>query len=257
MGSFCQILLLVAFCGNTFAQYYGNGGYNYYGGYGGPSCSQSLPNVMGDWCVALTAEQDPATAIMCFAIPSSVYQDPNHIGDYGPWNAVDGYLAPDNSGFFHSNYDTYPWLIIQFFDAAVSPPVAKEGSTDPGITHIDVYQRCDANELYHRTQFDAWYGEEHGKISTFNSPLLSGGKRFGVQNVQMYTSGTKFTISAANRMAVKTAKEVGIQKRTLHSHGRGWPNYNGNNMNRYSGNAPAQNSNVPAAFLMVNEIIFR
>ena len=50
-------------------------------------------------------------------------------------------------------------------------------------------------------------------------------------------------------------KELWIQQTTLHSHGSGWPNYNGNRWNSFSGNAPAQNSNLPVSFMMINEVV--
>ena len=65
--------------------------------------------------------------------------------------------------------------------------------------------------------------------------------------------GTKFTVPCVP--AVAAAFHVWIQKTTLHSTGAGWPGFNGNQWNSWTGSAPAQNTPNPVAFLMINEVV--
>ena len=161
--------------------------------------------------------------------------------------AVDGQLSPGNSGFYHSNLEPYPWLKIDLKKGDNSDYLAKP------VARVEVYQRCDANELYHQTSFDIRGTEDQAATPLYPAPRLVGGKICSTTNQVFFTGGTKFTVPCPT--PIMDAKEIWIQKTTLHSHGSGWPNYNGNAWNSYSGNAPAQNSNWPVAFMMVNEVV--
>ena len=125
------------------------------------------------------------------------------------------------------------------------------------ITRVVIYQRCDANELYHRTNFEVKISEDptDPTKAVVPSPRLVGGKFCGTTSQLFFTGGTQFTVPCVATTAAVPAKEVWIQKTTLHSQGNGWPNYNGNQWNSYTGNAPAQNSAWPVCFLMINEVV--
>ena len=156
-------------------------------------------------------------------------------------------MSPGNSGFYHSTLEPYPALKIWFVDATQVTAVAAKD-----IARVEIYQRCDANELYHRTNFEIRTSEAGGDI--YPAPRLVGGK-ICASTAQGFTSGgTKFVVPCA--APPQKAKEVWIQKTTLHSHGGGWPGFNGNRWNSWTGSAPAQNSNNPVAFLMINEVVF-
>ena len=181
---------------------------------------------------------------------SSVYTNPPFFGDYGAYLAVDGYLSPGNSGFYHSNLQSYPWLKIQLRNGDNSDFEPKE------IVRVEVFQRCDANELYHTTNFEIKYSEDvtdpPGK-AVIPTPRLVGGKYCATSRQVFFTGGTKFVVVCRPKTA--PAQEIFIGKTTLHSHGNGWPGFNGNQWNSYTGNAPAQNSNWPVCFLMINEVV--
>lgn len=120
------------------------------------------------------------------------------------------------------------------------------------ITRVHVYQRCDANELYHQTGFDIRVNDgDPGTV--YPAPRLIGGKVCGTRTFGFFFGGTSFTVPCAAK--IPAAKEVWIQKTTLHSHGAGWPNYGNGQWNGWNPGSPAQNSNVPAAFLMINEVV--
>ena len=180
---------------------------------------------------------------------SSVYANAGYFGNYGAWQAVDGQLSPGNSGFYHSNLQGYPWLKIQ---------LRKPDNTDfepKEITRIDVFQRCDANELYHQTAFEIKYSEDVTDApakAVIPTPRLVGGKYCATTQQVFFTGGTKFTVVCRPKTAA--AQEIYIGKTTMHSHGNGWSGFAGNQWNSYTGNAPAQNSAWPVAFLMINEI---
>ena len=143
--------------------------------------------------------------------------------------------------------EPYPWLRIELKKSDLTDYLAKP------VARVEVYQRCDANELYHPTSFDIRGTEDQASTPLYASPRLSGGKVCATTSQAFYTGGTKFTVPCP--VPVPDAKEIWIQKTTLHSHGGGWPNYNSNRWNGYSGYAPAQNSNWPVAFLMINEVV--
>ena len=123
------------------------------------------------------------------------------------------------------------------------------------VNRVEIYQRCDANELYHQTAFEVKWTDDptDNAKAVIPSPRLVGGKYCSTTNQVFFTGGTKFLVPC--RATATAAKEVWIQKTTLHSHGGGWAGYNGNQWNAYTGNAPAQNSNLPVAFLMINEVV--
>ena len=184
---------------------------------------------------------------LLLAYGSSVYRNQGYNGDYNAYLATDGQLSPGNSGFFHSNLEPYPALQIQLRKPDNSDYEAKD------VNRVEIYQRCDANELYHQTSFQVSWTEDPAANPLFASPRLAGGKTCGSTSQVFFTGGTKFLVPC--RTPATAAKEIWIQKTTLHSHGSGWPNYNGNQWNSYSGNAPAQNSNLPVCFLMINEVV--
>ena len=184
---------------------------------------------------------------LLLAYGSSVYRNQGYNGDYNAYLATDGQLSPGNSGFFHSNLEPYPALQIQLRKPDNSDYEAKD------VNRVEIYQRCDANELYHQTSFQVSWTEDPAANPLFASPRLAGGKTCGSTSQVFFTGGTKFLVPC--RTPATAAKEIWIQKTTLHSHGGGWANYNGNQYNSYSGNAPAQNSNLPVCFLMINEVV--
>ena len=187
---------------------------------------------------------------MSSATSSSVYANAGYFGAYNPYLAVDGQLSPGNSGFFHSNLEPYPWLRIQIQKPDNSAPEPKD------VSRVVIYQRCDANELYHQTAFEVKWSEDVTDApakAVIPTPRLVGGKYCGTTRQVFFTGGTQFTLLCSPTAAA--AQEIWISKTTLHSHGNGWPGYNGNQWNSYTGSAPAQNSNWPVAFLMINEVV--
>ena len=180
---------------------------------------------------------------------SSVYQHAPYFGDYSPYLAIDGQLSPGNSGFYHSSLEAYPAIQIKFVKADQITPA----DAGKDITRVEIYQRCDANELYHRTTFEIRGDPEDPTPEVYHSPRLIGGKICATTSQGFTTGGTKFTVPCT--ATITAAKSVWIQKTTLHSHGQGWPNFNGNHWNSYTGNSPAQNTNAPVAFLMINEVV--
>ena len=192
--------------------------------------------------------------VLCIlARGSSTYTNPGYYGDYNAYQATDGQLTPGNSGFFHSNLEPYPWLQIRLRKPDNSAPEPKP------ITRVVIYQRCDANELYHSTNFEVKIAESGAETDptkqVIPQPRLVGGKFCGTTRQVFFTGGTQFTVPCTPTTAAADAEEVWIQKTTLHSHGGGWPNYAGNQWNSYTGNSPAQNSNWPVCFLMINEVV--
>jgi len=237
MKSIGLVLLAAVLFNGASAQFYG--GFGGFGGFGF-GCASYLPTV-GNQCYQPTQDG----TLYCQASASSQYANTGYFGDYRAYLAVDGFLAPGNSGFYHSNLETYPWLKIEFKKVADNAADAKD------VNRVQIYQRCDANELYHQTNFEVRATDTPGKI--FGTPRLTGGKFCGTTSQVFFTGGTSFTVPCPT--PVTGAKEVWIQKTTLHSHGSGWPNYNGNQWNSYTGNSPAQNSNWPVCFLMINEVV--
>merc|ERR1719454_1734055 len=153
---------------------------------------------------------------------TSTYATAGYYGDYNAYLSVDGSLSPGNSGFYHTSLEPYPYLKIQLGD--ITKPTDLTAFKEQDVKRIEVYSRVDANELYHKTAFTVDNMKGTRIINT-----------------------CKFTPADFN--------EVWIQKTTQHSHGGGWPNYNGNRWNSYSGNAPAQNSNLPTNFIIINEVV--
>ena len=147
--------------------------------------------------------------------------------------------------------EPYPWLKIQ-----LRKPDNSDFEPKP-ITRVTIYQRCDANELYHQTNFEIRISEDPEDLAkaVIPSPRLTGGKICDTTSQFFFTGGTQFTVPCDKETAKAMAKEVWIQKTTLHSNGAGWPNFNGNQWNSYAGNNQAQNSNWPVCFLMINEVV--
>jgi len=224
---------------------FGGGGFGGFGGYGG--CGSYVPTI-GNECYQPKTGQGE---VVCVAQGSSTYRNNGYYGDYNAYQAVDGQLAPGNSGFYHSNLEPYPTLRIQFRkpDNSDFEPI--------DLSRVVIYQRCDANELYHQTQFEIRYTTKKDMddgLGVYPSPRLVGGKICATTSQVFFTGGTQFTVPCIGG-PIKDVVEIWIQKTTLHSQGAGWPNYNGNRWNSYSGNAPAQNSNWPVSFLMINEVV--
>ena len=167
---------------------------------------------------------------------SSVYMRAPYFGDYSAYWAVDGQLSPGNSGFYHSSLEPYPSLKISFVKADQITPV------DTGITlnRVEIYQRCDANELYHHTSFEIRGAHSPGEI--YRSPELVGGEICATTTQGFATGGIKFTVACTSPL--ENITEVWIQKTNLHSHGAGWPGFNGNRWNSWSGNSAAKNTNI-------------
>ena len=142
--------------------------------------------------------------------------------------------------------EPYPSLRIQ---------LRKPDDTDfepKPITRVVIYQRCDANELYNRTDFEVKISEDPADAAkaVVPGPKLIGGLYCGRTSQTFFTGGTQFTVPCVAPASTTAAKQVWIRITTLHSHGGGWPNFAGNQWNSYTGNAPAQN----VAFLMINEV---
>ena len=180
------------------------------------------------------------------ATGSSVYRHNGFPGDYNAYLAVDGFLSPGNSGFYHSHYEAYPWLKIDSMKADLSDFEPKE------IKRVQVYQRCDANERYHPRSYEVRVNDGDPE-TIYAAPRLVGGKICGTRTFQFGFGGTSFTIPCAT--PISDAKEVWIQGTTLYSHGQGWPGYGSGQWNNWNGNSPAQNSNVPCNFLAINEVV--
>jgi len=246
MSIIFNILLLVVSFQSAHGQFFGGGG-SFGGGFNGIGCGSYVPTV-GNECYQPKTGQG---VTICVAQGSSVYTNGGFFGDYNAYLACDGQLSPGNSGFYHSNLEPYPALRIE---------LKKPDNSDyevQKITRVVIYQRCDANELYHQTTFDVKISKDPATPADaiIPSPRLVGGVYCGNSRQLFFTGGTQFTVPCSATAAALDAKEVWIQKTTLHSHGGGWPNYNGNQWNSYSGNSPAQNSNWPVAFLMINEVV--
>jgi len=224
---------------------FGGGSYGYGGGFYG--CSSYVPT-LGYECYQ---PETGKNTVACLTTGSSVYVNAGYFGDYNAYQATDGQLSPGNSGFYHSNLEPYPWLRIQ-----LRKPDNSDFEPKP-ITRVVIYQRCDANELYHQTNFEVKISEDPADPTkaVTPTPKLIGGLYCGRTTQRFFTGGTQFTVPCQAPASTTDAKEVYIQKTTLHSHGGGWPNYAGNQWNSYTGNAPAQNSNWPVCFLMINEIV--
>lgn len=206
-------------------------------------CGHSLPT-RGNQCHMMSQDN----TVFCKATGSSVYTAPSY-GIYGAYTAVDGQLSPGNSGFFHSSLESYPWLKIEL----VEPDQITPAPQGKDVNRVEIYQRCDANELYHQAAFDIRGTDDPVKTPLYANPRLTGGRVCSTTTQMFFTGGTKFTVPCPT--PIVAAKEIWIQKTTLHSHGAGWPNYNGNRWNSWTGNSPAQNSNSPVAFLMINEVV--
>jgi len=245
MFSLLNSFVLATAIQSVYGQFFGGGGSTFGGGFNGFGCGSYLPTV-GNECYQ--PETGKGT-VVCVATGSSVYANVGYYGDYNAYLATDGNLSPGNSGFYHSNLEPYPALRIELRKIDNSDYEPKD------VARVEIYQRCDANELYHRTTFDIKWTDDptDPAKAVVPSPRLVGGKYCGNTQQTFFTGGTKFIVPCA--VPAAAAKQIWIQKTTLHSQGNGWPNYNGNQWNSYSGNAPAQNSNWPVAFLMINEVV--
>jgi len=246
MLSILNTLLLATAFQSAYGQFFSGGGFGGFGGgFNGFGCASYLPTV-GYECYQ--PETGKGTVI-CVSQGSSVYRNAPYYGDYNAYLATDGQLSPGNSGFYHSNLEPYPALRIQLRKPDNSDFEPKD------VNRVEIYQRCDANELYHQTAFEVKWTDDptDNAKAVIPSPRLVGGKYCSTTNQVFFTGGTKFLVPC--RATATAAKEVWIQKTTLHSHGGGWAGYNGNQWNAYTGNAPAQNSNLPVAFLMINEVV--
>jgi hypothetical protein len=84
--------------------------------------------------------------------------------------AVDGVLSPGNSGFYHSSLEPYPWLKIELKKSDMTDYLAKP------VARVEIYQRCDANELYHQTTFDIRGTEDQAVTPLYAAPRLIAGK---------------------------------------------------------------------------------
>merc|ERR1739848_329640 len=238
MKSMCLVLMVLGLSKCAYSQFGFGGGF---GGFGF-GCYATLPTV-GNQCYQ--PKQD--STHFCTA-RGSVYRHAPFYGDYSPYLAVDGQLSPGNSGFYHSTLEPYPALKISLVKADQITPV----DAGKDINRVEIYQRCDANELYHRTSFDI-RGDTVNTGEVYTAPRLVKGKICAVTTQGFTNGGTKFTVPCVP--AVAAAFHVWIQKTTLHSTGAGWPGFNGNQWNSWTGSAPAQNTPNPVAFLMINEVV--
>jgi len=240
MISISTVLILLTSSHIAIGQYFGTGG-----GFGGFGCGGQVQH-FGSECYQPKTGQG---VVVCVAQGSSQYTNAPFFGDYGSYLAVDGQLSPGNSGFYHSNLEGYPWLKIQ---------LRKPDNSDyepQDITRVVIYQRCDANELYHQTAFEIKWSEDVTDApakAVIPTPRLVGGKYCATTRQVFFTGGTQFTVICQPKAVA--VQEIYISKTTLHSHGNGWPGFAGNQWNSYTGSAPAQNSAWPVAFLMINEV---
>ena len=101
--------------------------------------------------------------------------------------AVDGALSPGNSGFFHSNLELYPWLRVDFVEEDLETKYEKKPIT---LRRVQVYQRCDAHELYHRTNYQIHGDEMKDKDTVYDvSPKPLSGGRICATTSQMFSTG--------------------------------------------------------------------
>ena len=147
----------------------------------------------------ITSDAVKMWKVRCHASASSVYphgyfNEQGRFDFYSPHLAVDGLLAPGNTGFFHSNIQPYPWLKIEFrqpekFPGSAGPLPAFEPIN---LHRVEIYQRCDANELYHQTTYEIRY-ETQKDIDIGNGvvplPRLHGGKICATTNQVFFTGG--------------------------------------------------------------------
>ena len=142
------------------------------------------------------------------------------------------------------------WIKLTFTsDAALTTP--KTSTAKVGT--IVLVTRCDANSLYHYTQLRAMVSAAAGTIQAYAGAYgpITTGTLCGDWGGACFTGCCQVSITCAT---AAVQQELSVQKLTLHSYGGGWPNYGSGIWNQWSGNSPAQNSNVPANFLMINEI---
>jgi len=201
-------------------------------GFGG--CRSSLPT-KGNQCHM----QFQDNTVFCRAEGSSTLRHANGNVNYQAYLAVDGQLAGGNHGFFHSSLESYPWLKISFMQGDQRTPKPMT------VTRVEIYQRCDATELYHQTNFDIRGTDDQETTPLYAGPRLTGGKICSRNQVQS-TGDTKFTFPC--RTPIEAAKEIWIQKTTVPMYGAGWPN-------SARGNGGGRRSNVPVSFLMINEVV--
>merc|ERR1739848_712934 len=178
MKSMCLVLMVLGLSKCAYSQFGFGGGF---GGFGF-GCYATLPTV-GNQCYQ--PKQD--STHFCTA-RGSVYRHAPFYGDYSPYLAVDGQLAPGNSGFYHSTLEPYPWLKIEFVKPDQVTPEPKE------VKRVEIYQRCDANELYHQTAFDIRGTEDQAATPLYARPQLTGGKFCSTTTQVFFTGGTKFTV---------------------------------------------------------------
>merc|ERR1711894_201532 len=67
-------------------------------------------------------------------------------------------------------------------------------------TRVVVYQRCDANELYHQTTFDVKISKDPATPADaiIPSPRLVGGVYCGNSRQLFFTGGTQFTVPCSS-----------------------------------------------------------
>ena len=106
---------------------------------------------------------------------SSDYRNQRYIGDYNAYLAADGQLSPGNSGFYHSHLEPYLALRIHLRTHDNSDFEAKK------VSRVEIYLRCDPNELYHQNAFDVKGTDDPTDITkaVIPSPRLVGGKYCG------------------------------------------------------------------------------
>jgi len=125
------------------------------------------------------------------------------------------------------------------------------------VYKVEIYLRCDVSDLYHEDHWEVRGTDDPYDKPVSATPRFVGGQICGTMRMKAFTGGTKFTIVCT--APIMGAKEIWIQKTrlptTLHSHGSGWPNFNGNQWNSYTGNAPAQNSNWLVTEMAINEVV--
>ena len=62
------------------------------------------------------------------------------------------------------------------------------------VARVEIYQRCDANELYHQTTFDIRGNEDQAVTPLYAAPRLIAGKVCSTTSQVFFSGGTKFTV---------------------------------------------------------------
>ena len=68
------------------------------------------------------------------------------------------------------------------------------------INRVQIYQRCDANEIYHQTNFEV-RANDGNPGTVYGSPSLVGGKFCGTYRAWFPTGGTSFTVPCQTPVA--------------------------------------------------------